>query len=243
MKKITLVVSSLLILNLFYFTAAAQKGEQRQTIEGNGKLVTRNIPVQAFTELKASGVYELKLAQGAKEEVKIEADENLQELFTIRNDGQKLIIAMDKEKNKNRNIKSKNKIKVYVTFKQLKDVELSTIGNVTADNKLQFNDLDLHNKSVGHIDLDLNANKINLDNESVGNITLTGKAQNAVLKNSGVGNIKAGDFVVQTMTIDNNGVGNAEVNAAKELKVTDSFLGKVKNKGAAPVRKKNKVVI
>jgi hypothetical protein len=45
------------------------------------------------------------------------------------------------------------------------------------------------------------------------------------------------------MDIDNNGVGSATVNAEKELKVKDSFLGKVRNKGNATVRKMNKVVI
>ncbi len=45
------------------------------------------------------------------------------------------------------------------------------------------------------------------------------------------------------MEIDNNGVGSATVNAEKELKVLDSFLGKVNNKGNAPVKRKNKVVI
>ena len=45
------------------------------------------------------------------------------------------------------------------------------------------------------------------------------------------------------MNIENTGVGSAEVNAEKELKVKDSMLGRVKNKGAAPVRKSNKVEI
>jgi hypothetical protein len=74
-------------------------------------------------------------------------------------------------------------------------------------------------------------------------MNLSGKAQNAVMVNSGVGSVKAGDFIVQTLDINNSGVGSAEVNAAKELKVKDSFLGKVTNKGAAPIRKMNKVVI
>jgi hypothetical protein len=43
------------------------------------------------------------------------------------------------------------------------------------------------------------------------------------------------------MNIENTGVGNAEVNAEKDLKVKDSFLGKVKNKGGATVRKMNRV--
>ncbi len=49
--------------------------------------------------------------------------------------------------------------------------------------------------------------------------------------------MEAGGFVVQTMNIENTGVGAAEVNAEKDLKVKDSFLGKVKNKGGAKVKK------
>jgi hypothetical protein len=234
MRKILLLASTGLLLSKA--TIAQQKQE---TIEGNGKIVTRDVAVTSFDALKASGIYELKLSQGSKETVKIEADENLQDLFEVRNEGNKLIIDMKKLEHKN--LKSKNKMKVYVTFKKIKELELSTVGNVGSETQLAFDDLDLKNKSVGNVDLDLTANKIDLKNSSVGNVKLSGKAQNAVVKNSGVGSLEAGTFMVQTMNIENTGVGGAEVNAEKDLKVKDSFLGKVKNKGTAPVRKMNKV--
>jgi hypothetical protein len=145
------------------------------------------------------------------------------------------------KKLENKNLKSKNKMKVYVTFKKIKELELSTIGNVGSEQQLNFDDLDMKNKSVGNVDLQLTANTIDLENKSVGNVKLSGKAQNAVMKNAGVGSLEAGNFVVQTMNIENTGIGSAEVNAEKDLKVKDSFLGKVKNKGNAPMRKMNKV--
>lgn len=213
--------------------------KKQETIEGSGKLVTRIVAVSPFDALKASGVYELKLAQGNKEAVTIEADENLQQYIDVRNEGDKLVINMDKIKNKN--FRSKNKIKIYVSFQKLKELDLRTVGNVVSDEPLVFDDLDLHNRSVGNVDLNLTAVKLNLNNASVGNIKLKGKAQNAIVKNSGVGSLQAGNFVVETMNIENTGVGSAEVNAEKDLKVKDSFLGKVRNKGAAPVRKMNRV--
>lgn len=234
MKQI-LSISALFLL--IFSSLNAQK--TKETIEGNGKLVTRDVAVQSFNELKASGVYELRLSQGSKEAVRIEADENLHELFNVRNEGSKLVIDMKKLENKNLNVK--NKMKVYVTFKQLNDLELSTVGNVVTDNQLSFQNIEVKNKSVGNVDLKLTANKLELENKSVGNITLSGRAQQAVLKSSGVGNVEAGDFIVQDMYIENTGVGNAEINAVKELKVKDSFLGKVKNKGNATTRKMNKV--
>jgi hypothetical protein len=93
------------------------------------------------------------------------------------------------------------------------------------------------------VDLKLTASKIDIKNTSVGNVHLSGKAENATVKNSGVGSIEAGNFVVQTMNIENTGVGHAEVNAAKDLKVKDSFLGKVRNKGAAATRRMNTVKV
>jgi len=82
-----------------------------------------------------------------------------------------------------------------------------------------------------------------MENQSVGSVKLEGSAENAIVKNSSVGSINAGNFVVQKMEIDNTGVGSATVNAEKELKYSDSFLGKVSNRGNATVKKKNKVVI
>lgn len=236
-------MSKLLFLATFALLATASHAQKtdRETIEGNGNLVTRDVPVSSFESLKASGVYELKLLQGDRETVKIEADENLQQYFNVRNEGGSLVIDMKDLKNKN--LKNKNKMRVYVTFRKLKELDIRTVGSVNADKELSFGDLEIKNASVGKVDLRLSANTVKLDNTSVGNVVLTGKAQNASFKNTGVGSLDAGSFVVQSLNIENNGVGGATVNAEKDLKVKDNMLGRVKNKGAAPVRKNNKVVI
>jgi len=236
MRKTLLIAAAL----LFVAAAVQAQKDKNETIEGNGNMVTKEVSVSSFESLKASGVYELKLSQGNAESVKIEADENLQQYFNVHNEGKQLVIEMKELKNKN--MKLKNKLRVYVTFKALKEMELSMVGNVQTD-ALKFSDLEIQNNSVGHVDLNLSANTLNLKNNSVGQVKLAGKAQSAVVEHSGVGSLQAGDFVVQTMKIDNSGVGGAEVNAAKELKVSDNMLGKVKNKGTAPVKKNNKVFI
>lgn len=236
MKKLLFAIFAGLCITTMH---AQDKNKTKETIEGNGKLTTREVNVSSFDALKASGVYELRLSQGNKESVKIEADENLQEYFNVHNDGNKLVIDMEKLNNKN--FKSKSKMKVYVTFKHLKELELKMVGNVASDEQLSFDNLDLDTKNVGNVDLNLTAKKLNLDSKSVGNVKLSGKATEAVVKNKGVGSFEAGNFVVQTMNIENDGIGSAEVNAEKDLKVKDSFMGKVKNKGGATVRKMNKV--
>lgn len=224
------------------FSTMAQKNDKyddKDRIEGSGNVITKDITVKSFDELNASGVFNLLLSQGDKESLKIEADDNLMDLFIIENEGSTLTIKMKK----NSNFNSKKQLKVYVTFKTLKSMDLGMVGGTSSDEKLKFTALKLKNQSVGSVSLNMTLQTLNMENQSVGSVKLEGSAENAIVKNNSVGSINAGNFVVQKMDIENNGVGSATVNAEKELKYSDSFLGKVSNRGNATVKKKNKVVI
>jgi hypothetical protein len=232
----------MLTITALGFSTAAQKNDKyddKDRIEGSGNVITKEISVKSFDELNASGVFNLLLSQGDKESLKIEADDNLMDLFIIENEGSTLKIKMKK----NSNFNSKKQLKVYVTFKTLKSMDLGMVGGTSSDEKLKFTDLKLKNQSVGSVSLNMTLQTLNMENQSVGSVKLEGSAENAVVKNNSVGSINAGNFVVQKMDIENNGVGSATVNAEKELKYSDSFLGKVSNRGNATVKKKNKVVI
>jgi len=232
----------MLAITALGFSTMAQKNnkyDDKDRIEGSGNVITKDISVKSFDELDASGVFNLQLSQGDKETLRIEADDNLMDLFIIENEGSTLKIKM----RKNSNFNSKKQLKVYVTFKTLKSMNLGMVGGTSSDEKLKFADLKLKNQSVGSVSLNMTLQTLNMENQSVGSVKLEGSADNAVVKNNSVGSINAGNFVVQKMDIENNGVGSATVNAEKELKYTDSFLGKVSNRGNATVKKKNKVVI
>lgn len=229
----------MLAITVFGFAAQSQKNDKyndKERIEGSGNVITKDFPVKSFDQLTSSGVFSLKLSQGDKEQVKIEAEDNLMDLFTVQNEGSKLTIHMKKDVS----INTKKKMIVYVTFKNLKNMNLSMVGGTSSDDKLRFSDLKLKNQSVGSVNLNMTLQSLHLENESVGTLKLAGSADNAVIKSNSVGSVQAGDFVVQKMEIDNNGVGSATVNAEKELKVSDSFLGKVSNKGNATAKKRVK---
>jgi hypothetical protein len=241
MRKTIAMAGSTLLLLLSFTVALAQEKEKNKVetksdnrIEGSGNVVTKDVTVQPFDELQANGVFNVVLTQGNKEAVKIEAEDNLQQLFEVKNEGKKLIVSMKKDTHFN----SKKKMVVYITFKNLRTMDLKMVGNLTSEGSLNFDNLALNNKSVGSVELKLAAQKLDIHNKSVGNLKLSGKAENAVIKSNSVGSIKASDLTVQTMDIDNDGVGSAEVNAAKEIKVRESFLGKVRNVGAATIKKK-----
>jgi len=241
MKQITW---SLLLVFCCFSVIAQKKG----TIEPSGNIITKDVAISSFNAINAQGLYELVLTQGDKESVKIEADDNLQDLFKVSNDNGTLVIDMPGLKNRNINFNDKNhehtlNLKVYVTFKQLNAIDVGIIGTVRCTTPLKADAFKIDSRNVGNIELKLTTDKLTVNNKGVGNITLTGSANNVIITNSGVGKFDGADFIVQTMDIDNSGVGNAEVNVEKDLKVKESFLGKVTNNGNAKEHKMDGVEI
>jgi hypothetical protein len=233
---------------LFVFCSFLVVAQKQGTIEPSGNIITRDVTINSFNSIKADGLYELVLTQADKESVKIEADENLQNLFKVSNDGSTLVIDMPELKNSNINFNDENhehklNLKVYVTFKQLNAIDVGIIGTVRCTTPLKADAFKIDSKNVGNIELQLTADKLTINNKGVGNITLTGSANNAIITNAGVGKFNGEDLIVQTMDINNSGVGNADVHVEKDLKVKESFLGKVTNSGNAKEHKMDGVEI
>ena len=195
----------------------------------SGKRVSRDLAVESFSAIKASGVVELNLVQGDKESVTVDADENLQGYIHIVNNGKTLEI--DTRKLNNKNMKGNWKLYVTVYFRNLDKLSISTVGHVKNEGTLRFSDLKLDVSSVGNVDLKLDADKLDLNTSSVGNIELAGSARSAAMRNSSVGNIRAEAFKVKTMEVNNSGIGNMDVNAESITSFQGSMLGKVRNRG------------
>lgn len=219
--------------------AAVGIAQTKQIIEPSGNIITKDVSVKPFDAIKAQGLYELILSQGDKESVKIEADDNVQGYFTVSNENNTLVIDMPALHNNGisfNNNKDRDKTirwKVYVSFKNLKSIDIAVVGNIHSVTPLKSDAFEIDSKNVGNIDLQLTTAKLTIHNQGVGNITLAGNATNAVITNSGVGKFEGDDLVVETMNIDNSGVGNANVNVQKDLTIKQTFLGKVSNKGTA----------
>src|SRR5262245_26110896 len=101
MRKIlfTLFTASMLVTSIQAQETKEKHKDKKDKveIEGSGNVITKEIPVKSFDELTALGVFSLELSQGDKEQLKIEADDNLMDLFIVENEDSKLKIHMKKE--------------------------------------------------------------------------------------------------------------------------------------------------
>ena len=194
---------------------------------------TRNI--KAFSKLELGGVFEVQIRQGDKEKLELEANPRLLEYVIVKNEGNRLIVKM-REKS---HFKKMKKIKIYVTITDIDELEISTVGNVESVGTLNLDKLYLRNHGVGNLDLKLNAKQLNAKISAVGNIRLAGNIDVVEIDNKSVGNLEAFDLKANKLTIDNRGVGSAEVYASKEISINSSGVGSLYYKGDATVKSLN----
>src|SRR3954465_9052051 len=77
---------------------------------GSGKVITQKRTVSPFHKISIKGVFPVVISQdGGPEWVKVETDENLQDLITIENNGEDLIVGSDD----NVSIRRSKRLNVY----------------------------------------------------------------------------------------------------------------------------------
>ncbi len=226
-KYITTGLSCIAML-LFTLSVTAQNN-----IKGNGHVVKQERTVSPFNELIVKGVYNVYLAQGDEELVIVETDENLQDIITVKNKGEALVLGWKK----GMNIKKKTKMNVYVTIKDLTRLKINGVGNVKTTSRLSLEELDLNVSGVGNTFLALECKKLGGEIAMVGNLTLEGKVEEVTLDNNGTGALKAFDLITQKLAINNSGIGKVEVYAQEEISIISSGIGSVFYKGDAKTTK------
>jgi hypothetical protein len=194
-------------------------------VSGNGKVVKENREVKSFDAIKTGGAFDVYLKQGDKEELTIEADENLMELITTTVHGNTLIIGTKK------NIVDADELKLYITFKELTKMDFSGAVEVESEGELSFDELLIKGSGVSEIDLDLTANDLECYFSGASEIGLSGHADHCSMKCSGAAELDAEDFVVREYDIDISGAGEGDIRCTEILKASVSGAASVKYHG------------
>ena len=180
-----------------------------QGISGNGNVLEETRDISGFTGVKVSSGIDVYLSQGNSFEVRVEADENLQEVIVTEKEGNILIVKT--ERVSIRNAKSK---KVHVTLPDLKEIKIS---------------------SAGDLRLEVDAQRIDLDISSSGDADIDGTADEFNVSLSSAGDLNAFDLIAANVDVDVSSAGNASVHATDEISMNASSAGNINYRGDARV--------
>ncbi len=203
-------------------------------VKGNGNVTTTERSVNAtFNTIEASRGLDVYITQGVSEEIKVQADENLQDIIVTEiEDGVLSIYAKE-------NISHASSKKIMVTFKDLERIETSSGSDLTSTSPITVNNLSIETSSGSDVELDIEAEAIICEASSGSDIKLSGST-NTLRAEAGSGSdIKAGNLkAVSTIASANSG-SDVTVNTSKELTASANSGGDVKYYGDPEIVKKS----
>lgn len=200
---------------------------------GSGHVVSKTYNESGFKDVDISSVMKVYLKQGDQYQVRVDAEDNLQDLIEINKEGDKLSFGIKDGKS----INPTKDIIIYITAPDFHKLEASGAGGYVSQGSIKTNELLLDLSGATKVKLDLNVANIKVDASGASEIVLSGIANGLEVDGSGSTKVKAYDLKSQAVDIDISGAGNADVQAEKTLKVEISGAGNVSYKGNPAITK------
>ena len=165
-------------------------------IKGDGNVVKQERNLDSFSAIDVGGAFKVFLTQGDKEFAIVEADENLLDVISTEVRGQTLVIKTTED------IRDSEAMNIYLTFKDLKKMDISGACDLSSENKLKLEDLELDCSGASDVDLKMEVMDLELDFSGASNIDLYGSAENVELDLSGASDLDAYDLEAEIYHAD-----------------------------------------
>ena len=201
-----------------------------QEDRSSGNYIKEEREVGNFSSLDIGGAFTVILSQGSEEKLVLEADaEEMSEIITeVVGDELKIHTKPGwKERY--------HEMTVYLTFKNLNNLDFSGAVEVKTQEVLSFDGLTMDVSGASEIDLDFTATKLEADFSGASELNFTGKCDKGYIEISGAGEINAENMEFTDLVIELSGASQGKVFATGVLKIDASGASTVKYKGGAKV--------
>jgi len=202
--------------NLFTIVLITSLGFSTSAFSGNSdKTEIRN--VRDFQAVKVSTGIDLYLEMGDSEEVKVVADDDIIDDLITEVENGTLRIYMKKSNWNNWNWGHSKARKVYVTVKELNEIDASSGSDVESENTLKGESLKVKASSGSDVDLDIIYKNFSLNTSSGSDAKIKGKTKNFEADASSGSDINAKDLESVICNVRVSSGSDASVNVSSEL--------------------------
>ncbi len=230
MKKITknqsILIAVVLILSM---TMQSSCSYAFKGIKGDGDVIKNQREISSFNGIDVGGAFKVFLTQGSIEKLEVEADANLMDVIKTEVKGGTLYISTKED------IRDYEALNIYLTFKEIDEMEISGACQVTGEGKFTFSDLEMDCSGASTVELKLSANTMELDCSGASNMTLYGSVQKVEMDVSGASHFDAYDLEVENYEIEVSGAASAKIFVSGELSAEVSGAAHLKYKGDARI--------
>lgn len=203
-------------------------------VKGNGNVISTNRELNDnFNAIEVSRGLDVYLTQSDTESIRVQADENLQDIIKVEvENGVLTIYAED-------NISSSNSKKVMVNFKTIHKISASSGSDIMSSNVITAEELKIYTSSGSDVELEIDVEHLICESSSGSDITLSGKANTFRAEATSGSDIKAAKLKAVTTRAEANSGADITINTSKELTASANSGGNIKYYGNPEKVEKN----
>ena len=198
---------------------------------GSGRLITKNIEGEIFTEIDISGPYQVEIKKGNSYSVIIEADDNLMNLTDVNIRNNKLEADIDGHNFNNAHFK------LLITGPEFNLIKGSASAEFKVAEFISRNKIEIRLSSASYLNGNADAPEINLKTSSGGEINITGRTRKLVAEASSGSAIDAIQLLSENTTAKASSGSDISVHASVQLRASASSGGNIRYRGNADLQK------
>ena len=196
-------------------------------VEGNRNVVTKDRKINDdFTRVKVSSGIDLFIKQGNKNELTVEADENLHDIIITEVRGDMLRIYTEKS------IWRAKARKVYLTVTDLEELKATSGSDVVSQGVLKVKDIEVSTSSGADMRIELNADMVTSSSSSGADLRLSGRANIHNTKASSGSSVRAYQLESKDVTARVSSGADISVYASESINARASSGGDIRYKGS-----------
>lgn len=230
--KITNMKSLVPALLLVLLTASSCNYFGGKYVRGDGNVVTRERSVSDFSGVDVSGAIDVVVTQDSAYSVRVETDNNLQDLVEIYNSNGVLQI----HSRNNFNLDPSRKTIVHVAAPAIRGFYVSGASSIRSTNKMNATGpVEIDITGASDINLDINSPEVRVDMSGASKAIMKGETRDLSIEGSGASHVKAYDLLSENADIRISGASSAEIYASVKLEADASGASHIKYRGKAAV--------
>ena len=122
-------------------------------------------------------------------------------------------------------------INVYVTIRELKELEVSGAVEVVSKNKLTCSRLKIDLSGAVETQLELSAGTVSVETSGAVELDLKGDCNHLDIETSGAAEVRAQDLKAESCSVETSGASSVDVRALKALRISSSGASNVTYRG------------
>lgn len=217
------------VLTIVFYSSCTNFAKPKE--KGSGNIITQQSTISSFDAINVTDGLNVIVTMGEKEDITIQADDNLMEhiITEVENGNLKIYAA--------KNINQEN-IRIDVVAVELSQLQASAAANLKITNTVKTELFNCEVSSAANIELMIQTESLSVSASSSGRMKLKGRVDEANLSASSAGMIDAKSLVTENCTAQASSGGEVAVEVTGDLNALASSGGTINYIGNPTIQNK-----